>query len=53
MEAVLTGVAVGAIMIVLNALAAALGQARKKKKRESAQLEICESRIDALEREAA
>jgi hypothetical protein len=53
MEAVITGVAVGAIMIVLNALAAALGQARKKKKQESAQLEICESRIDALEKQAA
>ncbi len=53
MEAVLTGVAVGAIMIIINAVVSAVGKARKKEKQESKKLEICEDRIDALECQAA
>ena len=52
MEAVLTGVAVGAIMIALNAMVGAASRARKKGKRESAQLEENAERIDALEKKA-
>jgi hypothetical protein len=53
MEAVITGVAVGAVMIAINAAVGVIQRARKKQKRESAQLEVCEDRIDALERQAA
>lgn len=52
MEAVLTGVAVGAIMIAVNAAVGAASRARKRKKHESAKLEVCEDRIDALEQQA-
>jgi hypothetical protein len=40
-------------MVVINAVVAAAGKARKMKKQESAKLEVCEDRIDALEQQAA
>ncbi len=53
MEAVITGVAVGAIMIIINAAVGAAGKARTLKKQEADKLEVCEDRIDALEKQAA
>jgi cephalosporin hydroxylase len=53
MEAVIAGVAVGAIMIAINAAVAAAGKARRIKKQETAKLEVCEDRIDELEKQAA
>lgn len=52
MDAVLTGVAVGAIMIIINAAVGAVQKARKKDRRESEQLQRSETRIDALEKQA-
>lgn len=52
MEAVLTGVAVGAIMIAINAAVSAAGRARKRKRQQTDKLEVCEDRIDALEKQA-
>jgi hypothetical protein len=53
MEAVVTGVAVGAIMIAVNAAVGAVRNAHKKDKQESIKLEKSEARIDALEQQAA
>ena len=52
MEAVITGVAVGALMIAINAAVAAAGRARKLKKQEAEKLEVCEDRIEMLEKQA-
>jgi hypothetical protein len=53
MEAVITGVAVGAIMVAVNAAVMAVRNARKKERQDSAQLERSAARIDALERQTA
>lgn len=53
MEAVFTGVAVGAIMIAINAVVSAAQKARRKDRQEAAQLQQNEARIDALEKQAA
>lgn len=52
MQAVITGVAVGTIMVAVNAVASAIAKAKKKDKSETDSLAENTRRIQALEKQA-